>query len=96
MCNETKQAPVNTVTRALTAEGYMSEPDPQNNAANAPDYLKVFCKGMPKNRRVDYLNLVCSGTGGEQVQVEGEETIYTIPAYLKTFVERVQYNLPCA
>ena len=44
---------------------------------------------------MDYLNLLFSGAGG-QVQIEGEETIYTVPAKLKVLVERVRYNLPCA
>ena len=52
--------------------------------------------GIPKSKRVDYLNLLFSGAGGEQVQIEGEETIYTVPAKLKVLVERVRYNLPCA
>jgi len=96
MIDESLQGPVNTVARALTAAGYLSESDPANNASNAPAYLKVFCKGIPKNKRVDYLNLVFSGTGSEQVKIEGEETVYTIPANLKSLVERVQYNLPCS
>ena len=97
MCddNGTLQAPVDTVTHALTAAGYASEPDPANNTSNASVYLKIFCKDIPKNKRVDFLNLVFSGTGGEQVTIEGEETIYDIPANLKALIERVRYNLPC-
>jgi hypothetical protein len=95
MRNESLQALVNTVTRALTAAGYVSEPDPANNASNAPAYLKVFCQGIPKNRRVDNLNLVFSGTSCERVTIEGEETTYIVPADLKALVERVRYNLPC-
>ena len=95
MCNETLQALVDTVARALTAAGYASEPDQANNTSSAAAYLKVFCKGIPKNKRVDFLNLVFSGTGGEQVTIEGEETIYDIPANLKALIERVRYNLPC-
>lgn len=94
--NGTLQALVNTVTRALTAAGYASEPDPENNASNAPAYLKVFCKDIPKRRRVDFLNIVFNGPGGEQVTIEGEETVYTMPANLKALVERIQHNLPCS
>jgi hypothetical protein len=94
MIDESLQLPVDTVIRALTAAGYVSESDPANNASNAPVYLKVFCKGIPKNKRVDYLNLVFRGTSSEQVEIEGEETVYTIPANLKSLVERIQYNLP--
>ena len=75
MIDESLQALVGTVTRALTAAGYASEPDPANNTSNAPAYIKVFCKGIPKNKRVDYLNLVFSGTNGEYVTIEGEDTI---------------------
>ena len=96
MIDESLKALVNTVTRALTAAGYASEPDPANNTSTAPAYLKVFCKGIPKNKRVDFLNLVFGETGGDQVNIEGEETVYTIPANLKALVERVQYNLPCS
>jgi len=84
------------IAHALTAAGYASEPDQANNTSNAPGYLKVFCKSTPKNKRVDYLNLVFIGTGSEQVTIEGEETAYTIPASLKALVEPVQYNLPCS
>lgn len=94
--NESLQALVNTVTRALTEAGYVSEPDPANNTSHAPEYLKVFCKGVPKNKRVDFLNLVFSETGSDQVKIEGEETVYTIPTNLKALVERVQHNLPCS
>ena len=96
MSDESLQALVNTVIRALSTAGYACESDPANNASNAPAYLKVFCKVIPKNKRVDYLNLVFGGTGSEQVRIEGEDTAYTIPADLKSLVERVQYNLPCA
>jgi hypothetical protein len=94
--NGTLQALVATVTRALADAGYVSEPDPANNTSNAPEYLRVFCKDVPKRNRVDYLNLVFIGIGGEQVTIEGEETIYTLPADLKVLVERVRYNLPCS
>ena len=96
MIDESLQALVATVTRALAEAGYVSEPDPVNNTSNAPAYLKVFCKDIPKNKRVDFLNLVFSGTGCEQVTIEGEETIYTFSAKLTALVERVRYNLPCA
>jgi hypothetical protein len=95
MCNETPQALVDTVTRALTAAGYASEPDPANNVLNAPAYLRVFCQGIPRSKRVDNLNLVFSGTSCERVIVEGEEEYYTLPSDLKALVERVRYNLPC-
>lgn len=95
MIDESLQALVNTVTRALTEAGYVSEPDPANNASDAPAYLKVFCKDLPKRRRVNFLNLVFGGIGSEQVKLEGEETIYTIPTNLKALVERVRNNLPC-
>ena len=96
MIDESLQALVAAVTQALTEAGYVSEPDQANNTTNAPAYLKVFCKGIPKSKRVDYLNLVFSAAGGEQVKIEGEETTYTVPAKLKALVERVQYKLPCA
>ncbi len=96
MIDESLQGLVAAVAQALTEAGYVSEPDHANNATNAPAYLKVFCKGIPENKRVDYLNLVFSGTGGEQVKIEGEETIYTVPAKLKALVDRVRHNLPCA
>jgi hypothetical protein len=96
MSDESLQALISVVTRALTGAGYASEPDLANNASNAPAYLKVFCQGIPKNRRVDYLNLVFGGTDGERVSIEGEETIYTIPADLNALVERIRFNLPCA
>ena len=54
MIDESLQVLVDTVTQALMAAGYVSEPDPANNASNAPAYLKVFCKDVPKNRRVDF------------------------------------------
>ncbi len=94
--DETLRALVDTVARALTAAGYASEPDPTNNASNAPEYLKVFCRDVPKRKQVDFLNLVFSDTGGEQVTIEGEETVYAIPNDLKALVVRVRYNLPCA
>jgi hypothetical protein len=96
MSDESLQALVLSVTRALVAVGYASEPDQANNTTSAPAYLKVFCKDIPKLKRVDYLNLVFGGTGGEQVTIEGEETVYTVPANLKALVERVQHNLPCS
>jgi hypothetical protein len=96
MIDETLQALVDTVARALTAAGYVSEPDHANNTSNAPAYLKVFCKDIPKRRRVDYLNLVFNGTSCERVTIEGEKAIYVIPNDLKALVDRVQYNLPCA
>lgn len=96
MIEESLQALVDTVIQALTAAGYASEPDQANNVSNAPAYLKVFCKGSPKNKRVDFLNLVFGGTAGEQVKIEGEETAYDIPANLKALVERVKFNLPCS
>jgi len=91
----TLQALVDAVTRALAEAGYVSEPDPANNTSNAPAYLKVFCKGLPKNKRVDYLNLVFGETSGEQVTVEGENAIYVIPKELQALVERVRFKLPC-
>jgi hypothetical protein len=94
MCNDAQQSIVNSVTRALTAAGYASEPDPTNNVSNAPAYLKVFCESIPKNRRVDYLNLVFGGANWETVVIEGEERCYTIPTDLKALVERIRYNLP--
>ncbi|HEY5961592.1 MAG TPA: hypothetical protein VIV60_33765, partial [Polyangiaceae bacterium] len=84
------QSLVEAVTRALSAAGYASEPDPSNNTSNAPAYLKVFCKDLPKRRRVDYVNLVFGGLAGEQVRLEGEEKIYTMPGDVKALVERVQ------
>ncbi len=96
MIDEPMQSLVAAVTQALAEAGYVAEPDTANNATNAPAYLKVFCKGIPKNKRVDYLNLVFGGTGGEQVKIEGEEGVYTLPAKLKSLVDRVRYNLPCA
>jgi len=90
----TLQARVDTVTRALTAAGYASEPDPANNTSNAPEYLKVFWRGLAKNKRVDFLNLVFSGTNGEKVTIEGEDLGYSIPSDLKALIERVQHNLP--
>ena len=96
MCNETQQALVNSVARALTTAGYISEPDSANNTSNAPAYLKVFCQGIPKGGRVDNLNLVFVGAGCERVTIEGEEDCYTLPTDLKSLVERVQHNLPCS
>ena len=96
MTDESLQALVDTVTRVLTAAGYASEPDPANNTSIAPEYLMVFCKAISKNKRVDFLNLVFTGASGEQVTIEGEETIYTMPGDLKALVERVQHNQPCA
>lgn len=95
MIDESLQSLVNPVTRALTAAEYAAEPDSANNTSNAPAYLKVFCRDVPKNRRVDFLNFVFSEDGGDHVKIEGEETVYTIPADLNALVERVQYNLPC-
>ena len=95
MSSESIQTLVATVTRTLSDAGYVSEPDQENNTSSAPAYLKVFCKDIPKNKRVDFLNLVFSGTSGEQVTIEGEETIYAIPNDLKALVERVRNNLPC-
>ena len=94
MSTDSPQAQVDIVTRTLTAAGYVSEPDPANNTGNAPAYLKVFCHGIPKHRRVDYLNLVFSGPNCERVTIEGEPTTYDIPANLTALVERVQNNLP--
>ena len=94
--DETHQAQVNTETRALTAAGYISQPDPANNASNALAYLKVFCQGIPKDKRVDFLNLVFTGSSCEQVTIEGEEAVYNIPKDLKTLIERVEYKLPCS
>jgi hypothetical protein len=96
MSNDSLQALVDTVTRALAAAGYASEPDPANNTSNAPAYMKVFCKDIPKNKRVDYLNLVFSENGGEHVVIEGEPTDYAIPNNLNALVERVKHNLPCS
>ena len=96
MTHESVQALVDSVTRALTAVGYSSEPDPGNNTLDAPAYLRVFCKGIPKNKRVDFLNLVFNVTEGEQVMIEGEETVYTIPANVEALIERIQHNLPCS
>ena len=90
------QSLVDAVIRALAEAGYVSEPDPANNTSNAPAYLKVFCKGIPKHKRVDYLNLVFDGTDGERVTLEGETTIYAMPKDLKVLVERLRYKLPCA
>jgi hypothetical protein len=94
MSTDHPQALVDTVARALTAAGYVSEPDPENNTWNAPAYLKVFSQHIPKHSRVDYLNLVFSGTNCERVAIEGEQTTYDIPANLPALVERVQNNLP--
>lgn len=95
MSNDPLQALVDDVSHALSQAGYACEPDPANNVTNAPAYLKVFCKGIPKNERVDYLNLVFGGISGERVEIEGEETPYTVPAKLKALVQRIQYKLPC-
>ena len=92
----TLQSLVDAVIRALAEAGYVSEPDPANNTSNALAYLKVFCKGIPKNKRVAYLNLVFGGTGGEQVTLEGEDAIYVIPKDLKALLKRLRYKLPCA
>lgn len=94
MSTDSPQALVELVARALTAAGYVSEPDPTNNTGNAPAYLKVFCQGIPKHKRVDYLNLVFSGPNCERVTIEGEETNYDIPANVTALVERVRNNLP--
>lgn len=96
MSNDPLPAPVATVTQALIAAGYAVEPDPANNTSNAPAYLKVFCRGIPKHQRVDYLNLVFSEPSCNRVTIEGEGTIYEIPADLKAAVERVRNNLPCS
>jgi hypothetical protein len=96
LSTRTTNTEVAMVARALTEAGYVSEPDPANNSTNAPAYLKVFCQGIPKSKRVDYVNLVFGGTGGTQVKIEGEETTYPVPAKLKALVERVRHNLPCA
>ena len=96
MTDDSLQGLVAAVTQALTEAGYISEPDQPNNTTNAPAYLKVFCKSIPKSKRVDYLNLVFGGAGGEQVKIEGEETMYTVPAKVKALVDRVRHNLPCA
>ena len=95
MTDDSLQVLVAEVTQALTEAGYLSEPDQANNSTNAAAYLKVFSKGIPKNKRVDYLNLVFGGAGGEQVKIEGEETTYIVPAKLKALVDRVRHNLPC-
>lgn len=94
--NESLETLVGAVTRALGAAGYASEPDPDNNTSNAPAYLKVFCKDLPKRRRVDFLNVVFGGSAGEQIRIEGEDTVYTLPADLKDLVGRVRHNLPCS
>jgi hypothetical protein len=94
MSPDSPQALVDLVARALTAAGYVSEPDPTNNTGNAPAYLKVFSRDIPKHKRVDYLNLVFSGPNCERVVIEGEETHYGIPANLAALVGRVQNNLP--
>jgi hypothetical protein len=96
MSNESKQTPVSAVTRAISAAGYVSEPDPANNTSNAPVYLRVFCQNVPKNKRVDNLNLVFGGNNCDRVVIEGEEKLYTIPTDLNALVERVRHNLPCA
>jgi len=96
MSTDHPQALVDIVARALTAAGYVSEPDPANNTSSAPAYLKVFCQDIPKHRRVDYLNLVFSGTNCERAMIEGEGTTYDIPANLTALVERVQNKLACA
>jgi hypothetical protein len=95
MIDEPLRAQVSLVTRALNAAGYASEPDPANNTSNAIAYLKVFCKDLPKRRRVDFLNLVFSGPNGEQVKIEGDDTTYTLPDRLQALVDRVRFNLPC-
>jgi len=87
---------VGTLSRALHAAGYVSEPDPANNTWNAPAYLKVFCRDIPKRRRVDFLNLVFDGLAGERVRIEGEDTVYRLPDDLKRLVERIAHNLPCS
>jgi len=95
MSEETLQTVVTTVTRALADAGYASEPDPANNATAAPAYLKVFCRSTSKSKRVDYLNLVFSETGHEDVRIEGEPTIYDVPGKLNALLTRVRHNLPC-
>lgn len=95
MIADSLQALVAEVTRALAEAGYVSESDPANNVTSAPAYLKVFCKGISKNKRVDYLNLVFSGNAGEQVTIEGEETSFPVPSKTKDLVERIRYKLPC-
>lgn len=95
MTDASLQSSVADVVRALAEAGYASEPDPANNVANAPAYLKVFCKNLSKYERVDYLNLVFSGTAGDEVTIEGEETSFSIPAKTKDLVERIRYKLPC-
>jgi hypothetical protein len=94
--NASLQVLVDTVTRALSAAGYASEPDPANNVSNAPAYLKVFCKDVSKHRRVDFVNLVFGGPTGEQVTIEGNDTVYAVPGGLKALIERLQHNLPCS
>jgi hypothetical protein len=95
MTDDSLRSTVTDVIRALNEAGYASEPDPGNNVANAPAYLKVFCKGVSKDNRVDYLNLVFGGTAGEQVTIEGEQTSFPIPAEMRDLVERIRYKLPC-
>lgn len=95
MIDGSLQALVADLAQALSEAGYVSEPDPTNNITNAPAYLKVFCKGISKNKRVDYLNLVFSGNTGERVTIEGEETSFSVPAQTRELVERIRYKLPC-